>query len=78
MVKVDLKPAYSSVKIDKDSQRFTGLKFALGGQFVYMHDIKLPLGSRLVPADLPHGTGYPYLIWILASFFMERWPIFMI
>ena len=47
IAKVDLKPAYRSVKIDKDSQRFTGLRFVLGGQFVYIHDTTLPHGSRL-------------------------------
>ena len=41
------------MKIYKGSQRFTGLNFALGGQFVYTHDTKLPFGSRL-PPDIFH------------------------
>ena len=49
MAKVDLKSAYRSVNIDKNSQRFTGLKFALDGRVIYMHDTKLPFGSRLAP-----------------------------
>ena len=49
MAKVDLKSAYRSVNIDKNSQRFTGLKFALDGRVIYMHDTKLPFGCRLAP-----------------------------
>ena len=49
MAKVDLKCAYRSVKISRESQRFTGLKFALGNQTIYMRDTKLPFGSRLAP-----------------------------
>ena len=52
MAKVDLKCAYRSVKISGESQRFTGLKFALGNQTIYMRDTKLPFGSRLAPGIL--------------------------
>ena len=47
--KVDLKSAYRSVNISKDSQRFTGLQFSIGGRTIYMRDTKLPFGSRLAP-----------------------------
>ena len=49
MAKVDLKSAYRSVNISKDSQRFTGLQFSIGGRTIYMRDTKLPFGSRLAP-----------------------------
>ena len=49
MAKVDLKCDYRYVKISGESQRFTGLKFAVGNQTIYMRDIKLPFGSRLAP-----------------------------
>ena len=35
------------MSIRKESQWFTGLKFALGSQIIYMPDAKLPFGSRL-------------------------------
>ena len=49
MAKVDLKSAYRSVSINRASQVFTGLQFLIGGRNVYMHDTKLPFGSRLAP-----------------------------
>ena len=49
MAKVDFKSAYRSVNISKDSQRFTGLQFSIGGRTIYMRDTKLHFGSRLAP-----------------------------
>jgi len=49
MAKVDLKSAYRSVSISEKSQQFTGLKFVLNGQVVYLRDTKLPFGSKLAP-----------------------------
>ena len=49
MAKVDLKSAYRSVPISEHSQQFTGLKWQLGGQTIYLKDIKLPFGSKLAP-----------------------------
>ena len=46
---MDLKSAYRSVNISKDSQRFTGLQFSIGGRTIYMRDTKLPFGCRLAP-----------------------------
>ena len=44
-----LKSAYMSVSISAESQQFTGLKFVLNNQVVYLRDTKLPFGSRLAP-----------------------------
>ncbi len=49
MAKVDLKAAYRSIPISKDSQQFTGLKWKFGSQTHYMYDTKLPFGARLAP-----------------------------
>ena len=49
MAKVDLKSAYRSVSISEESQQFTGLKFVLNDQVVYLRDTKLPFGSKLAP-----------------------------
>ena len=47
MAKIDLISAYRSVSISAESQQFTGLKFVLNNQVVYLRDSKLPFGSRL-------------------------------
>ena len=49
MAKFDLKSVYRSVSISKESQRFTGLKFVLGSQIIYIRDTILPFGSKLAP-----------------------------
>ena len=49
MAKVDLKSAYRSVAISKESQQYTGLTFELDGRVNYLYDTKLPFGSRLAP-----------------------------
>ena len=40
MAKIYLKSAYRSVSISKESQQFTGLKFVLNNQVVYLRDTK--------------------------------------
>ena len=47
--KVDLKNAYRSVGISKESQRVTGLQWSFNGQTIYMKDTRLPFGARLSP-----------------------------
>ncbi|CAC5389760.1 unnamed protein product [Mytilus coruscus] len=50
MAKVDLKAAYRSVRISKQSQKVTGLKWAFpdGHEYTFI-DKKLPFGSKLAP-----------------------------
>lgn len=45
--KVDLKSAYRSVGISKESQKVTGFKWDFKGKTVYLKDTKLPFGARL-------------------------------
>ena len=47
MAKVDLKSAYCSVPISKQSQKVTGLRWQFGSQTVLLRDTKLCFGSRL-------------------------------
>ena len=47
--KVDLKNAYRSVGISKESQRVTGLQWNFQGKTAYMTDTCLPFGARLSP-----------------------------
>ena len=49
LAKVDLKSAYRSVPISEHSQQFTGLKWMVAEQTVYLRDTKLPFGSKLAP-----------------------------
>ena len=58
MAKVNLKSAYRSVSISKESQPFTGLKCVLNGQVVYLRDTEseLPFGSQLAPGIFHHLT----------------------
>lgn len=49
--KIDLKSAYRSVKISKESQKLTGLKFKVNNQETYVFDSKLPFGARLAPSN---------------------------
>lgn len=49
MAKVDLQSAYRSVRLSKQSQRVTGLKWQFGNRTVYLRDTKLCFGSRLAP-----------------------------
>lgn len=49
MAKVDLKSAYRSVPISKQSQRVTGLKWFINNQVTYLYDTKLPFGSKEAP-----------------------------
>ena len=50
MAKVDLKSAYRSVAISKQSQKVTGLRWQFGSQTVLLRDTRLRLGSRLAPS----------------------------
>lgn len=47
--KVDLKSAYRSVNISKESQMVTGFKWTFGDQTVYLKDTKLCFGAKLSP-----------------------------
>ena len=47
--KVDLKSAYRSVRISKESQKVSGFKWNFGGETVYLIDTKLPFGAKLSP-----------------------------
>lgn len=49
MGKVDLKNAYRSIPISKNSQRVTGLSWVVDGKKVYMVDTRLPFGARASP-----------------------------
>ena len=49
MAKCDLKSAYRSVAISKESQQYTGLKFELDSRLIYLCDTKLRFGSRMAP-----------------------------
>ena len=51
MANVALKSAYRSVDISKHSQQFTGLKWQMGEESLYLKDTKLPFGSRLAAAS---------------------------
>ena len=47
--KVDLRSAYRSVRISKESQKVTGFKWNFGGETVYLKATKLPFGAKLSP-----------------------------
>ena len=44
--KVDLKSAYRSVGLSKDSQEVAGLSLDIGGTTIYLKDTRLPFGAR--------------------------------
>jgi hypothetical protein len=54
MAKVDLKSAYRSVPISKESQKVTGFKWHLNGRATYLYDCKLPFGSKEAPGIFHH------------------------
>ena len=47
--KVDLKNAYRSVKLSKQSQEATGLSWEVDGKTVFMKDTRLPFGASRSP-----------------------------
>ena len=47
--KVDLKNAYRSVKVSKQSQEATGLSWEVDGKTVFMKDTRLPFGASRSP-----------------------------
>ena len=49
MTKVNLKNAYRSVRISDHSKSVTGLRWQFGNKTVYLHDTRLPFGSKLAP-----------------------------
>lgn len=79
MAKVDLKYAYRSVAISPHSQQFTGLKWQIAGQTVFLKDVKLPVVSKLAPSIFHRLTqsvrrmmqrkGYSDLVVYLDDFF---------
>ena len=52
MAKIDLKSAYRSVKIDSESQQFTGMKWCFNAdqEPTYLVDERLPFGSKASPS----------------------------
>lgn len=44
--KVDLRSAYRSVSLSKNSQKVTGLSWELNGKTVFLKDTRLPFGAR--------------------------------
>ena len=78
MANVDLKSAYRSVDISKHSQQFTGLKWQMGEESLYLKDTKLPFGSRLAPMifhrlaqsvrRMTARKGFPYIVAYLDDF----------
>ena len=49
LAKVDLKNAYRSIPISKESQEATGISWVFGDQKIYMKDVRLPFGAKLSP-----------------------------